>query len=491
MPPERPALPPETRQVLHEINPWWADGRVRPEPPSYERAQVGMMLAALARPGAKAQALRGPRQVGKSTALLQIARRLIGSGVPPREIFFIRFDLDILREIGGLMPLLRWYGQEIRKKSLDSSSSFYLLLDEVHKLDKWDEQVKHVFDTYHPRMVLTGSSSVLVARGQRESLAGRALTFELPPFLFRETLELTQEKRAEALPDKLGFLSLFDDWDGACAAFKELHRQPPQRLHRWRRQLDRYYNRGGYPDLHTGAVEEDRWADYLIETVFERVLGVDIPDLFPVDQPRLLRHIYMEVARRTGQEIAQKRLADEANAAGYSTNQPTVGRYLHYLADALLIREFRRYPLARKASAKVPVKYTLSDLGVRNAIFRGAPSLWKSAPDVVGSLVETLVQTVIRGASLQAHFYRQLRDPANPRSGFEEVDFIAERLDGRVLPIEVKFRRRIDAEDLSAIRRFMERHDARTGIVVTRETCDALDDGRLLLVPLLDFLLAF
>ena len=161
------------------------------------------------------------------------------------------------------------------------------------------------------------------------------------------------------------------------------------------------------------------------------------------------------------------------------------------MADALLIREFRRYPLARKASAKVPVKYTLSDLGVRNAIFRGAPSLWKSAPDVVGSLVETLVQTVIRGASLQAHFYRQLRDPANPRSGFEEVDFIAERLDGRVLPIEVKFRRRIDAEDLSAIRRFMERHDARTGIVVTRETCDALDDGRLLLVPLLDFLLAF
>ena len=57
---------------------------------------------------------------------------------------------------------------------------------------------------------------------------------------------------------------------------------------------------GGYPDLHTGAIEEDRWADYLMETVFERVLGVDIPDLFPVDQPRLLRHLYMEAARKTG-----------------------------------------------------------------------------------------------------------------------------------------------------------------------------------------------
>ena len=43
--------------------------------------------------------------------------------------------------------------------------------------------------------------------------------------------------------------------------------------------------------------------------------------------------------------MAQLKLAEEANAAGIKTNQPTVGRYLHYLADALLIRELRRYPL--------------------------------------------------------------------------------------------------------------------------------------------------
>ena len=44
--------------------------------------------------------------------------------------------------------------------------------------------------------------------------------------------------------------------------------------------LDRYYSRGGYPRLHSGEVEDDGWADYLVETVFNRVLGVDIPDLF-------------------------------------------------------------------------------------------------------------------------------------------------------------------------------------------------------------------
>jgi predicted AAA+ superfamily ATPase len=180
----------------------------------------------------------------------------------------------------------------------------------------------------------------------------------------------------------------------ARETLREIHHQPPQRRHSWRRLLERYYNRGGYPRLYASESEaiEDRWADYLVETVFERVLGVDIPDLFPVEQPQLLRHIYLEVARRTGTEVSQGALTADCNAAGFRTAQPVVGRYLHYLADAMLICEFRRYPLARRRTARVPVKITLTDLGVRNAIFRGAPSLWESAPDVVGPLVERAIR---------------------------------------------------------------------------------------------------
>lgn len=79
--------------------------------------------------------------------------------------------------------------------------------------------------------------------------------------------------------------------------------------------LDGYYNRGGYPRMHSGEIDDDVWADYLVETVFERVLGSDIPELFPIQQPMLLRHLYLSVARRTGQEVTQVDLAEEANAA--------------------------------------------------------------------------------------------------------------------------------------------------------------------------------
>src|SRR5207244_576523 len=106
----------------------------------------------------------------------------------------------------------------------------------------------------------------------------------------------------------------------------------------------------------------------------------------------------------------------------------------------LLVREFRRYPLAKRMNARVPAKITLTDLGARNAVFRGAPSLWESPPEHIGPLIETLAQSVIRGPNLQVHFFRDYENPSDRRTKMREVDFVAEHTSGEVLPIEVKFR---------------------------------------------------
>jgi len=366
-----------------------------------------------------------------------------------------------------------------------------LFLDEVHKLPRWNDEVKHLGDTFPLRMLLTGSSSVLVARGGRESLAGRVFTTELPAFSFREVLECWHPRLAAALPPAIRWEEVFDGGAGGglTAATRALQGLRPQQRLAIRRQLERYYIRGGYPRLHSGEVEDDRWADYLVQTVFENVLGADIPDLFPVESPALLRHLYLAVARQSGQILSQAQLAQGANAAGISTNQPTVGKYLHYLADALLIREFRRFPLGKSKAARVPSKLSVSDLGVRNAIFRGAPSLWGSDPTLLGPLVETLVQGSIRGHNLQVHYFRENQNPSDRHSRIVEVDFVAERLDGSVVPVEVKFRKKIDPQETAGVEHFMALHGAGLGVVVTRETWRL--DGKVLLVPLQDFLLAF
>lgn len=485
------AYPPEAPQILGDLNSWWVPPHaVRPSPPAYRRRHVSELQRSLSGRRPLIQVLRGPRQVGKTTALQQIVQDRLSSGVRPQDVFLVRFDLQPLQE-AGLMPLVRWYVENVRRRPLAEGDPPLLLLDEVHKLDRWAEQVKHVFDTFGVSLVLTGSSSVLVARGQRESLAGRALTVDFPPFLFREVLECWHGESASHLPPPQALSTLLHDRGRALEVFEEIRRQPAQRRHSWKRLLERYYNRGGYPRLYEPADEtmEDRWADYLVETVFDRVLGVDIPDLFPVEQPRLLRHIYQEVARQTGREISQGALTQACNASGFRTAQPVVGRYLHYLADAMLIREFRRYPLARSRAARVPVKITLTDLGVRNALFRGAPSLWESPPDVVGTLVETLAQSVLRGPGIQVHFYRDYSTPGNRRSPLEEVDFVVEDVDGTTLPVEVKFRRTLQPSDLEAVRSFKRRYRSPWGLVVTRDHHDLSAEPACL--PVLDFLLAF
>jgi predicted AAA+ superfamily ATPase len=481
----------EIVQVLRDLNPWWQRPHVvRPEPPPYRRRAVRDLLQRLRQPRGLIEVVRGPRQVGKTTGIYQIIQDLLREGTPPAELLFVRFDLELLRaEPGSLRSIVAWYAAVVRCRPLAEGPPSHIFLDEIHKLRRWSEEVKHLGDTFPVRVLLTGSSSVLVARGGRESLAGRVFTTDLPTFSFREVVECWKPELARALPAPLRFSSVFD---GALVeASTAVNSLKPQQKLALKRALERYYTRGGYPRLHSGEVDDDRWADYLVQTVFENVLGADIPDLFPVESPRLLRFLYLSVARQTGQILPQAKLAEQATAAGTPTNQPTVGKYLHYLADALLIREFRRYPLAKKASARVPAKITVTDLGVRNAIFRGAPSLWESDPVHLGPLVETLAQACIRDYNLQVHFYRDYENPEDRRSRVYEVDFVAERLDGTVVPLEVKFRKRIDAADLSGLRHFLDRFNAPLGVLITRETSDHRPLEHLSLVPLMHFLLAF
>jgi predicted AAA+ superfamily ATPase len=72
-----------------------------------------------------------------------------------------------------------------------------------------------------------------------------------------------------------------------------------------------------------------------------------------------------------------------------------------------------------------------------------------------------------------------------------EVDFIAERIDGAVLPVEVKFHKRIDPADIAGVRHFFSKFECPLFVVVTRDLSRWDERERVLYVPLQNFLLAF
>ena len=99
----------EIEQILRDLNPWWEPPHpVRPAPPPYRRRGVSAILQDLLRPRALIHVLRGPRQVGKTTALYQLVEDLLQGGVEARDILLVRFDLPPIREAGDRQAL--WDG---------------------------------------------------------------------------------------------------------------------------------------------------------------------------------------------------------------------------------------------------------------------------------------------------------------------------------------------------------------------------------------------
>src|SRR5262249_9525584 len=121
----------EVIDVLRDLNSWWVEpNAVRPSPPEYRRRAIVEIENRLKGPGRLMEVLKGPRQVGKTTGIYQIIQDLMKQSVPPHDILFVRFDLEVLREVGGgLRTIAHWFADTIMKRSLGKGAEPYVFLD--------------------------------------------------------------------------------------------------------------------------------------------------------------------------------------------------------------------------------------------------------------------------------------------------------------------------------------------------------------------------
>ncbi len=91
----------EVINILMDLNPWWETGRMRRPPHSYQRRGVPDLLQRMVRPQGLIEVVRGPRQVGKTTAIEQIIEHMLTHKVKPTDILFVMFDQEVLRETRG------------------------------------------------------------------------------------------------------------------------------------------------------------------------------------------------------------------------------------------------------------------------------------------------------------------------------------------------------------------------------------------------------
>ena len=481
-------------RILRDSNPWWRGERLFGLPP-VRRWAFAPTLKGLKSGLAPVTVLRGPRQVGKTTTLNQVIDTLLNEGVEPKRIFRVQFDdiPQLQRMATPILDLAAWYADHVLGQSINafahaSGGPVYLLLDEVQNLPDWATQVKHLVDLQPVRAVVTGSSALRIEAG-RDSLAGRLSTIEMGPLLLREVAQLRGIGSLEPYLPFNGLAPLKDKafWQG-LRTFGEQHRSLRDAA------FESFSDRGAYPLAHTRLdASWDEIAAQLVETVVRRAIQHDLrvgERGRRRDEP-LLEEVFRLSCRYIGQSPSQTLYLDEVKRSlNANIGWQRILAYLKFLDATLLVRLIEPLELRLKRR-KGAAKLILSDHALRAAWLQEKvplePLALLAAPhlaDLAGRIAESTAGQLFKSIiNLGVHHF--------PERGSEpEVDFVLTVGDQRI-PVEIKYRRRIDHADTRGLRAFIEKsvYNAPFGVLVTLLDEPGSDDPRIVSLPLSSLLL--
>lgn len=335
-----PELPPALVADLRRQNPWWT-GDPAPVQPGPRRHLVGQIRHRLNLEIAPIVAVRGPRQVGKTTVQLQIIEDLLAEGARPNTILRVQFD-----ELGSLHdlvdPILRiadWFEHHVAGTHFNRLARTgrwaHLFFDEVQIVGGWHVQLKFLVDNASVRAMITGSSALRIEQG-RDSLAGRISTIETGVFSLTEIGPLHGLETPDPFLPGNGMSEIADK------AFWMDLREHGLRHSNFRTAAFRHFSeRGAYPIVHKR--KDVDWADLaalLQEIVIRRVIRHDLLNGAGRRRDGTLIEALLQLAcRYAGLAPAVSELAEQVTL---SLNAPVDGRrvtrYLNFLADTLLVR---------------------------------------------------------------------------------------------------------------------------------------------------------
>ncbi len=483
-------------EYLRSANPWWEEkpGRVLP---AYRRWAFNALLRKLDTGLAPAVILRGARQVGKTTLLEQAIEHLIQErDVEPRRILRVQFD-EIASLKGLDEPVLAiagWFQKRILGSTFNEAAHAgkpaFLFFDEAQNLVDWAPQIKALVDHHTVHVVVTGSSALRIEAG-RDSLAGRVAPLDLGTLLLREIAGLRLGEDIEPLLPANGLDDLLrvEFWQG-LNGHGNRHRGARDKA------FAAFSERGGYPMGHARA--EVPWAevaDQLNETVIRRVIQHDLRlgEQGRKRDPALLEDVFRLCCRYAGQAPSQATLIAELKTVlRANIGWQRVLSYIRFLEGSLLVR--RLLPLElRLKRVRGPAKLCVVDHGLRQSWLEETvpldPESLERSPhlsDLAGHIAESVAGAYLGGIPHLdvAHFPERPTEP--------EVDFVLTIGEKRI-PVEVKYRRRIDPlRDTLGLRSFVEKvhYNAPFAVLVTMLEEVNIPDPRIVPVSLRSLLLA-
>ena len=281
----------------------------------YQRRHLNILKSRMAEPRRRMQIVMGPRQVGKSTLVGQFTE---GISVP-----FDFFAADGVNRFDSSWIPNKW--QQVRMRmDIHSEQEHILIIDEVQKIRGWSEQVKKEWDEdsrshRNLKVILLGSSRLLLQKGLEESLEGRFETI------------------------KMGY------WD-----WQEMHEA-------FGFSMDEYVYFGGFPGLAPDIQDEDRWRNLMEDSIISPILIRDILEIEEIRNPALLRQVFELACIESAKELSLTKMQGTMN----SGTVPTIKNYLDILNKSMIVQALQNY-----SPSRVKEKQSVPKMQVFNNAFR-------------------------------------------------------------------------------------------------------------------------
>ena len=362
------------------------------------RLQNDNLISNISEPRKAIQVVAGPRQAGKTTMVKQVMNEI--------SIPSMFFNADGVAHDDNTWIAACWEDARAQMR-FGQNQEFLLVFDEIHKIDNWSEQVKRewdadTFNDVNLKVILLGSSRLLLKKGLTESLAGR---FELLPMTH---------------------------W-----SYQEMHE-----AFGW--DINQYVYFGGYPGSAAYLSNENRWRRYMRDSIVAPAIEKDVLQTTYIYKPALMHQLFHLGCAYSAEQLSYNKMLGQLQDAGNAT---TLVNYLEVLGESKLLIGLQKYAVDKSRKYRSIPKLQVFNNALLTVMTDGMtyekaythPTLW-------GRWVESAVGCYLldKADELEYKLYYW-------RESNEEVDFVIARGES-LIAIEVKSGRRQNNTGLSTFR---------------------------------------
>lgn len=329
------------------------------------------------------QVIFGPRQVGKTTIINQLIEN------QEDNCHFV--SADGISSNNSTWIEQQWETVRLKLKQSESTEKL-LIIDEIQKIENWSEIVKSQWDSdtrnkIQIKVILLGSSRLLLQQGLTESLTGRFETIYMGHWSFSE------------MESAFG----------------------------WNAEQFAWF--GGYPGSAELIEDEVRWKNYVNHSLVETSISKDILMLTRVDKPALMRRLFELGCSYSGQILSFTKMLGQLQDAGNTT---TLSHYLNLLDTAGLLSGLEKYSPEKVRQRGSSPKFQVYNMALISSQKAEKFAEIQTKPELWGRIVESSV-----GTHLLNYLHQENYKLLYWRDGNSEVDFVLQKGD-KMVGIEVK-----------------------------------------------------